>query len=106
MDAQLSTMLTIAPARALEARPVGPSGAPRAGIPGAAEPSVWVAPRVAALMPRDTEVSREPSADDGVAPESSVSSEAFVSGTLDMVVYGRDRADTLVEYPVDRDTVP
>lgn len=57
-------------------------------------------------MPRDTEVSREPSADDGVAPESSVSSEAFVSGTLDMVVYGRDRADTLVEYPVDRDTVP
>lgn len=106
MDAQLSTMLTIALARALEARPVGPSGASRVGIPGAAEPSVWVTPRVAAAMSRDTEVAREPSADEGAAPESAVTSEAFVSETLDMVVYGRHRADALVEYPVDRDTVP
>ena len=106
MDAQLSTMLTIALARALEARPVGTVGAPRVGIPGAVEQSAWVAPRVATAMPRATEEPRAPVADKLSGLESAVSAEAFVSGTLNMVAYGRQRADALVEYPVDRDTVP
>ena len=102
MDAQLSTMLSIALARALEARP----GTPRVGIPAATEQPLWVAPRVSAATARDTELARGSREEEPNVPESALGAEAFVSGTLDMVAYGRHRADALVEYPVDRDTVP
>lgn len=106
MDAQLSTMLSIALARALEARPSGVVGAARAGIPGTAEQSAWVAPRVAAAISREANVTRSPLIEEPTAPESATSGEGFVSGTLDMVAYGRYQADALVEYLIDRDTVP
>ena len=106
MDAQLSTMLTIALARALEARPVGAALTPRVGVPGATEQPAWVSPRVAPVVPRGLEAVRSSSADESLAVETAASAEAFIGGTLDMVAYGRQQADALVEYPADRDTVP
>jgi hypothetical protein len=41
-----------------------------------------------------------------LAVETAESAEAFIGGPLDMVAYGRQQADALVEYPADRDTVP
>jgi len=105
MDAQLSTTLTIALARALESRPTGLIGVSRAAIPGAIEQSTWVAPRVAVAIPRESEVTRSPLADETAGSGSAMNAESFVFGTLQMVAYGRDHAEALVEYSADRDTV-
>jgi hypothetical protein len=106
MDAQLSTTLTIALARALEARPVSAPVGPRAGVPNSFEQTALVASRAVGTVPRDLDDSRRPIVDERPASqESTVNPDAFVSGMLDMVAYGRHQADALVEYPADRDTV-
>jgi hypothetical protein len=106
MDAKLSMTPAIALARALESRhPVGSPGTRDAAI-DSLDPSVWVSPKLAAVMPRSQESVRAVRSDETNAVETLAQADAFVAGTLDMVAYGRERSNALVAYPMDRDTVP
>jgi hypothetical protein len=106
VDAKLSMTPAIALARALEARhPAGSSGTRDAGV-DSIDQSVWVSPKVAAVMPRSQESARPTRSDEVDTVESLAQAAAYVAGTLDMVAYARARADALVAYPIDRDTVP
>jgi len=97
MDAKLSTLPSIALARALEARLPGGTAGGREAAVGPFDPSTWVSPKPAAEKLRSQDLDRALDAD--------AQSDAFVAGTLNMVAYGREQSTALVAHSIDHDTV-
>jgi len=105
MDAQISTTIAIALARALSTVTSGSAGAAnRTGVTYAEVNAAWVGPRVPAANVKPVDDARDARAEPG-ASDLIADPEGFVAGTLGMVAFARTHTQDLVEYPADRDTV-
>jgi hypothetical protein len=105
MDAQISTTIAIALARALSTGASGSAGpANRTGPTYAEVNAAWVGPRMPSGNVKPVDDARDARAEPG-ASDLIADPESFVAGTLGMVAFARTHTQDLVEYPADRDTV-
>jgi hypothetical protein len=105
MDAQISTTIAIALARALSTSTSGSAGpANRTGATYAEANAAWVGTRMPAANVKPVDDARDARAELG-GSDLIADPEGFVAGTLGMVTFARTHTQDLVEHPADRDTV-